>query len=84
MNQAEKIDIKNKMIDASIGTIVGILASIITTTVLAVTTYSNMDKRISFLELKQEGKANKEDLKIIEIKLVSIEELILELKAKLK
>lgn len=77
-------DVKNKVIDISIWTIVWVLTSIITTTILAMTIYSNIDKRISFLELKQEWKANKEDLKIIEVKLVSIEELILELKAKLR
>jgi|GEM_PF-3456979 hypothetical protein len=46
--------------------------------------YTNLEKRISFLEFRQEQKANKEDLKVIEVKLASIEKGILELKQKLQ
>lgn len=77
-------DIKNKTIDIWVWTLVGIISSLITTTVLWSMVYTNLEKRISFLEFRQEQKANKEDLKIIEVKLASIEKGILELKAKLQ
>ncbi len=47
-------DIKNKTIDIWVWTLVGIVSSLITTTVLWSMVYTNLEKRISFLEFRQE------------------------------
>lgn len=65
-------DIKQKTIDISIWTLVWIISSIITTVVMWTIVYSNLEKRVSLLEIKQLEKADKDDLKIIELKLENI------------
>ena len=73
-------EIKNKTFVVTISTIV----SIIIATWSWAMFYNWIDKRLTLLEQRQERKAEKEDLKIIEIKLTSIDTTLLELKKELK
>lgn len=81
-------DLKNKIVDIWIWTLVWVISSVIATTIMWVLIYSQLEKRVSFLEIKQEeiieSKANKEDIKIIEIKLWNIEKSLNEIKDDLK
>lgn len=73
-------EIKNKTFVVTISTIV----SIVIATWYWAMFYSWIDKRLTLLEQRQERKAEKEDLKIIEVKLTSIDTTLLELKKELK
>ena len=73
-------EIRNKTFVVTISTIV----SIIIATWSWAMFYNWIDKRLTLLEQRQERKAEKEDLKIIEIKLTSIDTTLLELKKELK
>ena len=73
-------EIRNKTFVVTISTIV----SIVIATWYWAMFYSWIDKRLTLLEQRQERKAEKEDLKIIEIKLTSIDTTLLELKKELK
>lgn len=73
-------EIRNKTFVVTISTIV----SIVIATWYWAMFYSWIDKRLTLLEQRQERKAEKEDLKIIEVKLTSIDTTLLELKKELK
>ena len=73
-------EIRNKTFVVTISTIV----SIIIATWSWAMFYNWIDKRLTLLEQRQERKAEKEDLKIIEVKLTSIDTTLLELKKELK
>ena len=73
-------EIRNTKFIVSISTIV----SLVIATWYWAMFYSWIDKRLTLLEQRQERKAEKEDLKIIEIKLTSIDTTLLELKKELK
>lgn len=73
-------EIRNTKFIVSISTIV----SLVIATWYWAMFYSWIDKRLTLLEQRQERKAEKEDLKIIEVKLTSIDTTLLELKKELK
>ena len=73
-------EIRNTKFIVSISTIV----SLVIATWYWAMVYSWIDKRLTLLEQRQERKAEKEDLKIIEVKLTSIDTTLLELKKELK
>lgn len=73
-------EIKNTKFIVSISTIVSLVIGVWYTAMF----YNWIDKRLTLLEQRQERKAEKEDLKIIEVKLTSIDTTLLELKKELK